>query len=383
MSIYTVHEPPLKADESTPDPERFVFVRDGFYVLGLPAGAAVDAAAPAVAGACWSIVVVAVGARRSDCVLLGASSGVIVAVGAAARVAGRLRGRDAAALDAGAPRLEECRRRRRRRSRSGRAAVLRCLGRERMADRPRPRAAAGRRRIAGIGAARRAAAIIRGHRPVSAAGSVAVSVAIVDYGSGNLHSAAKAFERAAREERHRPADRGDARSGRGRGAPTAWCCPASAPSPIAGAGSMPSPAWSRRSRRRVRGKRPAVPRHLRRHAAHGRARPRIRGDRRASAGSRGEVDRIAPSDPTPEDPAYGLEHARRARGRIRCSTASPLGPDGLHAYFVHSYHLKAAERADLVARGRLWRAGHRRSSAATTWSAPSSIRRRASSLGLR
>ena len=30
MSIYTVHEPPLKADESTPDPDRFVFVRDGF-----------------------------------------------------------------------------------------------------------------------------------------------------------------------------------------------------------------------------------------------------------------------------------------------------------------------------------------------------------------
>jgi uncharacterized protein DUF2628 len=30
MAIYTVHEPPPKADASTPDPERFVFVRDGF-----------------------------------------------------------------------------------------------------------------------------------------------------------------------------------------------------------------------------------------------------------------------------------------------------------------------------------------------------------------
>src|SRR6476660_3985649 len=30
MSIYTVHEPPLKADASTPDPDRFAFVRDGF-----------------------------------------------------------------------------------------------------------------------------------------------------------------------------------------------------------------------------------------------------------------------------------------------------------------------------------------------------------------
>ena len=33
-------------------------------------------------------------------------------------------------------------------------------------------------------------------------GAPAVSVAIVDYGSGNLHSAAKAFERAARESGH-------------------------------------------------------------------------------------------------------------------------------------------------------------------------------------
>ena len=30
MSIYTVHEPPLRANEDVPDPERFVFVRDGF-----------------------------------------------------------------------------------------------------------------------------------------------------------------------------------------------------------------------------------------------------------------------------------------------------------------------------------------------------------------
>jgi hypothetical protein len=30
MSTYTVYQPPLQADESAPDPERFVFVRDGF-----------------------------------------------------------------------------------------------------------------------------------------------------------------------------------------------------------------------------------------------------------------------------------------------------------------------------------------------------------------
>src|SRR5664279_2968874 len=31
MPTYTVHEPPPKKDESVPSPERFVFVRDGFY----------------------------------------------------------------------------------------------------------------------------------------------------------------------------------------------------------------------------------------------------------------------------------------------------------------------------------------------------------------
>ena len=44
--------------------------------------------------------------------------------------------------------------------------------------------------------------IERHHRVVPAAGSALVTVAIVDYGSGNLHSAAKAFERAARETGH-------------------------------------------------------------------------------------------------------------------------------------------------------------------------------------
>jgi hypothetical protein len=32
MSVYTVYEPPLRAHESAPDPERFVFVRDAFSV---------------------------------------------------------------------------------------------------------------------------------------------------------------------------------------------------------------------------------------------------------------------------------------------------------------------------------------------------------------
>ena len=30
MAIYTVHEPPLRTGAAAPDPERFIFVRDGF-----------------------------------------------------------------------------------------------------------------------------------------------------------------------------------------------------------------------------------------------------------------------------------------------------------------------------------------------------------------
>jgi len=32
MSVYTVHQPPLRGAERAPDPERFAFVRDGFSV---------------------------------------------------------------------------------------------------------------------------------------------------------------------------------------------------------------------------------------------------------------------------------------------------------------------------------------------------------------
>src|SRR5437762_4220874 len=61
-----------------------------------------------------------------------------------------------------------------------------------MACRPHGGAAA-----LGSAAASRICRALRRHRALSPTGSAAVTVAIVDYGSGNLHSAAKAFERAA------------------------------------------------------------------------------------------------------------------------------------------------------------------------------------------
>jgi hypothetical protein len=34
MAVFTVHQPPLRKGENAPDPARFAFVRDGFYVWG-------------------------------------------------------------------------------------------------------------------------------------------------------------------------------------------------------------------------------------------------------------------------------------------------------------------------------------------------------------
>ena len=200
-------------------------------------------------------------------------------------------------------------------ARNRRAAVLRAW----VGD--RARRAARRRRRAGVTApsARRA-----GRRPTSSACSrsreAAVSVAIVDYGSGNLHSAAKAFERAARDSGHDQP-----------------IVVTSDPDEVARADRVVLPGvgafadcrrgldairrHGRGAREGVREQRPAVPRHLRRHAADGRARPRIRGD----AGPRLDRRRGRPhraGRPGAEDPAHGLEHARRAASRIRCSTAS-------------------------------------------------------------
>jgi glutamine amidotransferase len=62
----------------------------------------------------------------------------------------------------------------------------------------------------------------------------------------------------------------------------------------------------------------------------------------------GEVDRIAPSDPELKIPHMGWNTLNLLRPHPLLADI-PLGPDGLHAYFVHSFELKAANRAELVA----------------------------------
>jgi glutamine amidotransferase len=173
-----------------------------------------------------------------------------------------------------------------------------------------------------------------------------VTVAIVDYGSGNLHSAAKAFERAAHEAGHdQPIE------------------VTNDPAVVARADRVVLPgvgafADCRRGLDAVNGMVEALEQAVRRNgrpffgicvgmqllAERGREYEVIDG----LGWIAGEVDRIAPSDPSLKIPHMGWNTLNIARPHPLLDGLT-LGPQGRHAYFVHSYQLKPSERADLVA----------------------------------
>jgi imidazole glycerol-phosphate synthase subunit HisH len=173
-----------------------------------------------------------------------------------------------------------------------------------------------------------------------------VSVAIVDYGSGNLHSAAKAFERAAREC--------------GYGEPIVVT---SDPDVVARAERVVLPgvgafADCRRGLDAVAGMVEALETRVRRQgrpflgicvgmqlmAERGREYEVTEG----LGWIPGEVDRITPSDPSLKIPHMGWNTLNQMRPH-KLIEGIPIGPQGLHAYFVHSFHLKTAEPSSLVA----------------------------------
>jgi imidazole glycerol-phosphate synthase subunit HisH len=173
-----------------------------------------------------------------------------------------------------------------------------------------------------------------------------MSVAIVDYGSGNLHSAAKAFERAARESRYAQPIRVTNR-----------------PDDVARADRVVLPgvgafADCRRGLDAVPGMIDALNETVMR-----RGRPffgicvgmQLMAERgreyEVTPGLgwiAGEVDKIAPDDANLKIPHMGWNTLNALRPHAVLE-GLPLGPLGLHAYFVHSYELKTAHRADLVA----------------------------------
>jgi imidazole glycerol-phosphate synthase subunit HisH len=173
-----------------------------------------------------------------------------------------------------------------------------------------------------------------------------VTVAIVDYGSGNLHSAAKAFERAAHEAglNQRIVVTQD-------------------PAVVAQADRVVLPgvgafADCRRGLDAVPGMVEALDETVRRKgrpffgicvgmqllAERGREYEVTEG----LGWIAGEVDRITPSDATLKIPHMGWNTLNVARPHHLLDGLA-LGPQGLHAYFVHSYQLKPAQRMDLVA----------------------------------
>ncbi len=173
-----------------------------------------------------------------------------------------------------------------------------------------------------------------------------MSVAIVDYGSGNLHSAAKAFERAAHDA--------------GLQQPIVVT---NDPNVVGEADRVVLPgvgafADCRRGLDAVHGMVAALEEAVRR-----KGRPffgicvgmQLLAERgreyEVTPGLgwiAGEVDRIAPNDPSLKIPHMGWNTLNVDRAHPLLDGLT-LGPQGLHAYFVHSYELKVADRGDLVA----------------------------------
>ena len=173
-----------------------------------------------------------------------------------------------------------------------------------------------------------------------------MSVAIIDYGSGNLHSARKAFERAAREAGLDREVRVTAR-----------------PEDLLAADHVVLPgvgafADCRRGLDRVSGMAEALE-----EAVRGRGRPFLgicvgaqlmatRGlEHEVVAGLNwipGDVAAIKPRD-------SGLKIPHMGWNTLDVRRSHPLldgvktGPSGLHAYFVHSYQLYANDIGDLIA----------------------------------
>jgi imidazole glycerol-phosphate synthase subunit HisH len=173
-----------------------------------------------------------------------------------------------------------------------------------------------------------------------------VSVAIVDYGSGNLHSAAKAFERAAHDA--------------GLDQPIVVT---GDPNVVARADRVVLPgvgafADCRHGLDAVPGMVEALDQAVRRNghpfigicvgmqllAERGREYEVTEG----LGWIAGEVDRITPSDPDLKIPHMGWNTLDVVRPHPLLNGLT-LGPEGLHAYFVHSFAFNPAQRGDLVA----------------------------------
>jgi imidazole glycerol-phosphate synthase subunit HisH len=172
-----------------------------------------------------------------------------------------------------------------------------------------------------------------------------MTVAIIDYGSGNLHSAAKAFERAAREH----------------GAGEAVVV-TSDPDVVRKAERLVLPGVG--AFRDCRDGLKAVPgmwETVEEEVARGKpfygicvgmqllaSRGLEHGETQGFGWIPGDVTLIKPKDPGLKIPHMGWNTLNRQRPHALLDGLD-LGPEGLHGYFVHSYHVVTRDRADVVA----------------------------------
>ena len=175
-------------------------------------------------------------------------------------------------------------------------------------------------------------------------GSAVMDVAIVDYGSGNLHSAAKAFERAARETGHRVVVTSDPAAVR-----------QAERIVLPGVGAF---ADCRRGLDAV----PGMVETLREEVIGG-GKPFLgicvgsqlmaeRGVEKETTEGLGWIaGEVVPIDPADRDlkvPHMGWNSLDLARPHPLLA-GIPTGERGRHAYFVHSFHIRARDGGDVIA----------------------------------
>ncbi len=172
-----------------------------------------------------------------------------------------------------------------------------------------------------------------------------MSVAIIDYGSGNLHSAAKAFERAAR-------DRGSSARIEVTSDPGVVRRAERIVLPGVGAfrdchdGLKALPGmWDALAEEVGRGK-PifGICVGMQLMAERGLEHVETRG----FGWFKGDVKVIEPDDQSLKIPHMGWNTLDQREPHALLEGIA-LGPDGLHAYFVHSYHMALKDRSQLVA----------------------------------